>query len=87
VLLVTPDFLASDFINDHELPFLLKAAKEREVSLIWIYVKHSLVEETPIIELQCAHEYNRPLTSLTPHELSECLVEIAREIKKACEAR
>ena len=86
VLFVSPDFLASDFINDQELPFLLSAAEQRGVKLLWVYVTPSLVEETPLIELQCVHSYDRPLDSLAPHELAQCILDIAREIKVAYEA-
>jgi tetratricopeptide (TPR) repeat protein len=85
VLLVSPDFLASNFIAEEELPFLLQAAKQRGVKLVWIYVAPCLVEETPLIALQCAHAYDQPLDSLAQHELSQCLVDIAREIRTAYE--
>src|SRR3954463_1965377 len=38
ILLVSPDFLASDFIAKNELPPLLRAANEGEMKLLWIPV-------------------------------------------------
>jgi hypothetical protein len=86
VLLVSPNFLASDFINEQELPFLLSAAEERNVRLLWIYVAPAMVEETPLGELQCTHDYDRPLLLLSDAERAQCLVNIARQIKRVYES-
>lgn len=44
MLLVSPDFLASGYIADSELPVLLKAREQDEISLGILYLRPSLVD-------------------------------------------
>lgn len=44
ILMVSPDFLISDFIRNEELPLLLKAAKNEGAKIIWIPVRFSNVK-------------------------------------------
>jgi len=48
LLLVSPDFLASDFIQKHELPPLLEAAKANGCQIRWFKVKRCRIDSTPI---------------------------------------
>jgi hypothetical protein len=82
VLLVSRNFLASDFITDKELPPLLEAARSRGTAVIWIPISASLVEETEIINYQAAHDPARPLDSLTEAEQAAALVRICQIIKE-----
>lgn len=81
ILLVSPDFLASDFIAGNELPQLLAAAEQSGLVIFWIPIRHSFYTETPIRDYQAAASPNRPLASLSDAEVDEVLVKIARKIK------
>jgi internalin A len=79
VLLVTHHFLASDFIMDYELPYLLDAQKDG-VTLVWIAVGPGLWKHTPLSKIQAANDPNRPLKSLDKD--SEVLQELVRIAEK-----
>lgn len=81
VLLVSPDFLGSDFIAEHELPPLLEAAKRKGLVIFWIYLRSCLYEETEIKDYQAAHDISKPLDSLTPADQSRVLAEVCRKLK------
>jgi hypothetical protein len=48
LLLVSSDFLASEFVTNSELPQLLTAAEEEGLRILWVPLRPSLVRRTPI---------------------------------------
>jgi len=80
VLLVSANFLASDFIANHELPPLLKAAEDHGLTIYWIYLSHCLYEQTEIANYQAAHDVSKPLASLKKAEREKILSETCHEL-------
>jgi pimeloyl-ACP methyl ester carboxylesterase len=83
VLLVSAEFLASDFIRDHELPVILDAVSRGEVILLWIYLSPALYDVSPLAKYQAAHDITKPLERLPKVDQREVLTEVARKIKTA----
>ncbi|MEH2298753.1 MAG: COR domain-containing protein [Nostoc sp.] len=83
VLLVSPDFLASDFIADNELPPLLDVAEAKGLTIIWIPLSFCSYDETEIEKYQSAHPPNEPLESLNPAQENKAWVDICKKIKAA----
>jgi predicted ATPase/class 3 adenylate cyclase len=82
VILVSSNFLASDFIAEVELSSLLSAAAEEGLQVCWVMVSACLHETSGLSRFQAAHDISRPLDSLTPAELNSTLANIARVINE-----
>ncbi len=81
LLIVTPDFLASDFIAENELPPLLNAANADGLRILWIPVSDSLYAETEIGSYQAAWDPSKPLDIMAEGEQNQALREISRFVK------
>ncbi|MEA2175940.1 MAG: hypothetical protein QOD00_3532 [Blastocatellia bacterium] len=76
VLLVSSDFLASDFIYNEELPFLLQAAQEKNVRVIPVAVRPSAWKTASFQSKQWANNPDKPLSELDRAEREKELVRI-----------
>ena len=82
VLLVTKDSLASDFIHEHELGPLLKAAEQGGVRVLWVLVRACNWAVGPVQRLQAVIPPDKPLAQMKA-ERDEAWVKICDEIKRA----
>lgn len=81
ILLVSPDFLASDFIMNKELPYLIKAHQKRQLTLFWLPVRASLFTQTSLKNIQAAYDPSRPLSTLTADQIDQAMVDMVSMIK------
>ena len=79
VLLVTPNFLASHFIRENELPPLLDA-QGTELRIFWIAVRPSSYHHTGLDKFLCANNPAKTLNALTPAQQDQELVRISNLI-------
>lgn len=83
LLLVSPNFLCSDFIDKEELPPLLEAAEEEGLTIFWIPISDSAYKITPIEKYQAAHPPDVPLDDLSPSGRNKAWVKICEKLYAA----
>lgn len=85
ILLVTNDFLVSDFIRNKELPHILKSAEKEGLTILWIAVKPSLVDITDIADFQALNDPSKPLVSLSEYERENEIIKMCKKILEAAQ--
>jgi DNA polymerase III delta prime subunit len=81
VLLISADFLASDFIQDKELPPLLSTAAGDGCTVLPLLLSPSLFEETPeLSRFQAVNRHGTPLSAMSASEGETTLVELTKRI-------
>ena len=86
ILLVSTDFLGSDFISTDELPPLLKAAEEDGATILIVIVKPCLFEEFPELnQYQALNPPNNPVIKMEYDEREDLWVNLVRQTKRILE--
>jgi formylglycine-generating enzyme required for sulfatase activity len=80
VLLVSADFLASDFIADNELPPLLATAEREGTLILPINLSPCLVEQTPLAHFQAVNPPDQPLIGLDRESQEQNFVKAVKTI-------
>jgi hypothetical protein len=88
LLLVSADFLASDFVWDRELPLILKRQQESKATVIPIILRPCLWLESPLANFQALPSDGRPI-ALSPNPdrawlaIAKRVEEVARSVRSA----
>ncbi len=78
ILLISADFMASDFIVNYELPPILELAEKEGCRILPIIVSHCLFEATPELNrFQAVNSPKRPLTAMEVSEQDEVYLKVA----------
>ena len=81
VLLVNAHFLASDFIINHELPYLLASAQSGKMTILSVIVRPCLFNDTALAQFQAVNSPLQPLSAMIPNERDEVWIKVAEYIK------
>jgi internalin A len=84
VLLVSPDFLASDFIHQHELGPLLKEADAGGVKIRWVLIHDCAYNETLLKDFQAVvSPPDKPFAQIRTPQRATAWRKVCEEIKQA----
>ena len=83
VLLVTADFMASDFIAYDELPTLLVAAETEGAIILPVIISPSWFEKTSLARFQAVNPPSKPLIRMSKARQEEVWLKVAEEIFNA----
>jgi uncharacterized protein YjbI with pentapeptide repeats len=83
VLLVTPNFLASEFIHEHELGPLLKKAEQGGVIILWVPIRESAYKQTALVNYQSVFSPTKPLAAMALAGRDKAWMKICEEIHSA----
>jgi hypothetical protein len=88
ILLVSADFLASDFITHNELPPLLKAAEEKGAVILPVIISACLfLRNKNLSQFQAVNDPSRPLNKMRRHQQDEVFVKITEAVEEALKRR
>ena len=82
IVLISADFIASDFISEHELPKLLLHAKRGGTTILPLIVAPCLFEGSGIDIFQAVNPPEKPLVEMSASERERTLVKLAETISK-----
>ena len=82
VVLVSADYLASDYVIDQEIPFLLEGARKRGVYSLAVIISPCRFERTPLRQFQAVNSPSSPLIGKSKQEQDHILASVAASIGK-----
>jgi hypothetical protein len=88
ILLVSADFLASDFIAENELPPLLEKAESGGATILAVIVSPcGFRREKKLADYQAVNDPTKPLDSITSSASEQVLTELADAVEAALTGR
>jgi hypothetical protein len=85
ILLVSNNFLATEFIQKKEIPVLLKRAEKNGTRIFNVIIDHNVFKMTELCRYQSINNPEKPLCDLSKAEQQKLLVKLAEEVKATVE--
>ncbi len=83
ILLISADFIASDFIVENELPPLLNKANEKGMTILCVILKPSRFEKEPnLSKFQALNPPSKPVLSMSDYEQEELWNNLSSKIEE-----
>lgn len=82
ILLVSSNFLASDFISDNELPPILKAAEKEGVTIIQIIINFCAFGDSPLSKFQAMNDPGQPLNLLSEGQVDQIFNQVYKRVRE-----
>ncbi|HEY7415586.1 MAG TPA: toll/interleukin-1 receptor domain-containing protein [Ktedonobacteraceae bacterium] len=86
VLLISADFLASDFIAEHEMPTILARAKSGGTTVIPVILSPGLFDSTALGAFQSINASNNPVCDMTHSQQEQIFVKVAQTVMQRFKA-
>lgn len=87
ILLVSADFLASQFIAENELPPLLAAAQTQGATIIPVILSACAFEASSLARFQAVNNPSKPISSMNWNEKEKIWATVARIVSNAMNAQ
>lgn len=85
LLLISPDFMASDYVNDVELIRAIEKHDRGEARVIPIILRSVYWQVEPLVSLQALPTDGKPISGRSWHNLDEAFLDVVKGIRKAIE--
>jgi hypothetical protein len=86
ILLLSADYIASDFIANNELPSLLRRAREEGTLVLPVVLNPCRLHTSGLSDFQCVNNPEQPVGSLAFHEQELVWRKVADELERAFSA-
>ena len=87
ILLVSADFLASDFVTKVELPKILAAARDEGAMILLVFLRHSRFRQGKLSQFQGVNDPDKPLDSLSESDREKIWSQVAELTVNALRAK